>query len=166
MRISKCGKSPAREEAKKADEMIAAGKSLPLTGIPLAIKDNMLDRRAACRAAASKMLENYRASYDATVITKAEKRRVRCSLGRTNMDDSAMGSFPTENSAYSPTKNPRDTVARAGRLFGRLGSGCCKVISRFAALGTDTGGSIRQPGGAHRYRRIDSRHTAKYRVPV
>src|ERR1700722_4804193 len=79
----------AREEAKKADEMIAAGKSMPLTGIPLAIKDNMLieDRLVS---AASKMLENYRASYDATVIKKLKAQSV-VFLGRVNMDEFAMG---------------------------------------------------------------------------
>src|ERR1700744_5433238 len=90
----------AREEAKKADELIAAGKSLPLTGIPMAIKDNILiEGRVA--SAASKMLEKYQASCDATVIKKL-KEQSPVFLGRVNMDEFAMGGS-TENSAYGPS---------------------------------------------------------------
>src|SRR3989344_4842438 len=95
----------AHEEAKAADAMIAAGKSQPLTGIPLALKDNLLvEGRVA--SSASKILENYVASYDATVVAKL-KSHGAVFLGRTNMDEFAMGSS-TENSAYGPTKNPHD----------------------------------------------------------
>lgn len=131
----------ALEQAKIADKIIKSGKGSKLTGIPIAIKDNMLitGRKTS---SASKMLENYVASYDAFVIKKL-KEEGAVLIGRTNMDEFAMGSS-TENSAYNPVKNPIDPSRVPG---GSSGGSAAAVAANMAlgALGSDTGSSIRQP---------------------
>lgn len=129
------------EQAKIADEMIAKGESYPLLGIPLAVKDNILIEGKKV-SSASRILENYIASYDATVIVKLKKQGA-VFLGRANMDDSAMGGS-TENSAYGVTKNPHDLSRVAG---GSSGGSVAAVTANIAlgALGSDTGGSVREP---------------------
>ncbi len=128
-------------QAEEAQKIIDSGNAKDLTGIPLAIKDNILikGRKAS---AASKILENYTATYDATVIEKLKKEGV-VFLGRTNMDEFAMGGS-TENSSFGVTKNPHDTARVAG---GSSGGSAVAVAADMAlgALGSDTGGSVREP---------------------
>ena len=129
------------EQAKMADERIAKGESYPLLGIPLAIKDNILIEGKKV-SAASKILENYIAPYDATAIVKLKKQGA-VFLGRTNLDEFAMGGS-TENSAFGVTKNPHDIERVAG---GSSGGSVVAVAANLAlgALGSDTGGSVREP---------------------
>ena len=130
------------EQAQHADEMFSKKENInPLLGIPFAIKDNILiDGKKT--GAASKILENYVATYDATAISKLKEKGV-VFIGRTNMDEFAMGGS-TENSAYGVTKNPHDFSKVAG---GSSGGSAAAVAADFslAALGSDTGGSVRQP---------------------
>jgi aspartyl-tRNA(Asn)/glutamyl-tRNA(Gln) amidotransferase subunit A len=132
----------ALREAKSIDQKIAKDEYLaPLAGIPVALKDNLLVLGEKTTAA-SKILEDYEAGYDATVV-KNMKAAGAVILGKTNLDEFAMGAS-TENSAYGPTKNPHALEHVPG---GSSGGSAAAVAAQFApvALGSDTGGSIRQP---------------------
>ncbi|MEO5833680.1 MAG: Asp-tRNA(Asn)/Glu-tRNA(Gln) amidotransferase subunit GatA [Nakamurella sp.] len=129
--------------ARAVDESLAAGErpASPLAGVPLALKDIVV-QKGVPTTAGSKILEGWRPPYDATVTTRLLDAGVVI-LGKTNLDEFAMGSS-TENSAYGPTRNPWDL----DRIPGGSGGGSAAALAAFEAplaIGTDTGGSIRQP---------------------
>lgn len=134
-------RAAALAQAKAADEARAAGKTGPLLGIPLAVKDLLNGKGQPCTCS-SKILEGYVAPYDATAIAKLREAGA-VFLGRVNMDEFAMGSS-TESSAFKKTRNPWNTDHVPGGSSG--GSAACVAADEaVAALGSDTGGSIRQP---------------------